>query len=94
MTVRAPRRQQHQTASAGGQGGGEGVPGDVANVAGLMNIIHSRPADLAFVKNEAARFDNIDADPQACGQAQQCSGILRYIRLKKGESKAFQRLSR
>ena len=45
-------------------------------------VIKHGPLQAAIVEKEAARLDQLDPDAKASGEAQQSTGILRYVRLK------------
>jgi hypothetical protein len=47
-------------------------------------VIEYRTSETTIVEQESAWFDEIDLDPKTSGEPQQCTGILRYVRLEQG----------
>ena len=58
------------------------MPGDARQVV----IVHGGAADALVVEREAARFDDIERNGKAGGQADEGTEILRNIGLEKGDA--------
>jgi hypothetical protein len=49
-------------------------------------VIEGSALQTSVIEQEATRFDQIDLDPEASGEPQQSTGILRYVRLEQSEA--------
>ena len=52
----------------------------------LSAVIHCDPSQTPVIEHEAAGFDYVHGDAEAGCQAKDCAGILRDIRLIKGDT--------
>ncbi|MDE2164934.1 MAG: hypothetical protein KGJ66_01175 [Alphaproteobacteria bacterium] len=50
-----------------------------------VEIIHRRAFQVTVVEQEAARFDDIDGDPEARAEAQDGARVLRNVGLVEGQ---------
>jgi hypothetical protein len=55
----------------------------VAGEGDVIEVVHSRPAEMPVGDRKARRLDNVGGDIQACAQAQNRSGVLGDIGLEK-----------
>jgi hypothetical protein len=51
---------------------------------GILQIVHSGPAEIAIRQQKSTGLDNIDSHPQTGPQPHQAAGILRDIGLIQG----------
>ncbi|CCV15861.1 hypothetical protein MESS4_830081 [Mesorhizobium sp. STM 4661] len=79
-------RQQHQPPRFASAPVFEGVPVDMPGKPRHFEIVHAGPFQRAVGEWEARRFDDIDAKPEASGEAQDCSGIAGDVRLVEGDA--------
>src|SRR5690348_13190972 len=54
----------------------------------IAGVIESGALEAAVVEQKAAGLDQIDPDPEAGGQPEQRTGILRDVRLEQGEAQS------
>jgi hypothetical protein len=66
--------------------GVESVPVQMAGQRRLFDIIHSRPFQRPVGEVKASRLDNIDAEREAGGGADDRAGVARDVRLVKGDA--------
>jgi hypothetical protein len=59
----------------------EGLPVEVADIGGFVDIIHACAAQLGIIEHKAARLDNMDGGAHAGRKAQTCAKILGDIGL-------------
>lgn len=78
--------QKHQPASRGGSVLLEGVPIEVAGERRHFEVVHASAPEIAVGEVEPRRFDNVDGQTHAGGEAQDCSGIAGDIRLVEGDA--------
>jgi hypothetical protein len=51
----------------------------------IGHVIEYRTPETTVVERESAWFDEIDLDTETGCETQQCTGILRYVRLEQGQ---------
>ena len=79
------RRRQQDRSAVGSRPGVSG-PGCVADDVSLAAVVHRDPAQSPVVEHETARFDDVDRYAETGREAKNRAGILRDIRLKKGNT--------
>jgi hypothetical protein len=78
---RGSGRQQHQTPRFASAPVLEGVPVDMPGQRRHFEIVHAGPFQRPVGEREAGRFDDLDAETEASGEAQDCPGVAGDIRL-------------
>ena len=78
--------RQHQPAAGFRLPCHKSVPGQVADEADLLQIVHARPSERAVGQVEPGRLDHMDVHPQAGAQSEQRAGVLRNVGLVEHES--------
>ena len=78
---RGSGRQQHQPPRFAFAPVLEGMPVDMPGKPRHFEIIHTGPFQRPVGKREAGRFDDVDAETEASGEAQDCPGVAGDIRL-------------
>ena len=79
-------RQKQQPASVGIPLLLEGRPVEMTGQSRHFDIVHPSTLQRPVRQVEARRFDEVDAQPKARGEAQDCTGIAGDIRLVEGDA--------
>jgi hypothetical protein len=66
--------------------GDKSLPRWISPDGNIGHVIEYSTPETAVIEQESAWFDQIDLDPETSGEPQQCTGILRYVRLKQGKA--------
>ena len=80
------RREQYQSVAVGLLPGKEGRPRRVPHDRYGIEVIHSGAAERAVRQGKSGRRDQVRLDAEAGTQAQDGSGVLRYVRLIEGDA--------
>lgn len=79
-------RQKHQPASVGVPLLLEGSPVEMSGERRHFDVVHPGPLQRPVRQVEARRLDDVDAEPKAGSEAQDCTGIAGDIRLVEGDA--------
>lgn len=74
-------RQKHHSVRAGFAPVLEGVPVDMPGQGSHFEVIHAGSLERFVGERKAGRFDDVDAEPEASGEAQDCPGVAGNVRL-------------